>query len=101
MENPSIAFTIPNHLQVKATQINKMDRKAHLKFTETLQYMFYVTKFFSLIPYSLSSYHRQTIFQSSFLGIIQSILFLIFYLVSYHYAVAQIYFDDQQFDSGK
>lgn len=78
-----------------------MDRKPHLKFTETLRYMFYVTKFFGLIPYSLSSYRRQKIFESSFLGNLQSILFLIVYIVSYHFSVAQIYFDGQKFDSGK
>lgn len=84
-----------------AYSASEMDRKPHMKFNEILRYMFYVTKFFGLIPYSLSSYRRQKIFESSFLGNLQSILFLIAYIVSYHFSVAQIYFDGQKFDSGK
>lgn len=78
-----------------------MNRKPHTKFGETLRYMFYVTKFFGLIPYSLTPYRRQRIFESSFVGNLQSILSLIFYIVSYHFAVAQIYFTGETFDSGK
>lgn len=78
-----------------------MDRKLHTKFTETLRYMFYVTKFFGLIPYSLTPYRRQRIFESSLLGNLQSISFLVFYIVTYHIAVKQIYFTGEAFDSGK
>lgn len=78
-----------------------MDRKLHTKFTETLRYMFYVTKFFGLIPYSLTTYRRQRIFESSLWGNFQSILFLVFYIVAYHLAVCQIYFTGEAFDSGK
>lgn len=78
-----------------------MDRKLHSKFTETLRYMFYVTKFFGLIPYSLTPYRRQKTFESSLWGNLQSILFLVFYIVTYHLAVDQIYFTGEAFDSGK
>lgn len=78
-----------------------MNRKLHTKFTETLRYMFYVTKFFGLIPYSLTPYRRQRVFESSLWGNLQSILFLIFYIVAYHMAVKQIYFTGEAFDSGK
>lgn len=98
----SIVRCIPNMRQTNTDAASEnMDRKSYLKFTETLRYMFYVTKFFGLIPYSLSSYRRQRIFESSIWGNLQSISFLIFYLVSYHFAVAQIYFTGQTFDSGK
>lgn len=78
-----------------------MARKLKLNFIEAISYLFYVTKFFGLIPYALLKYHRQKVLANSIIGNIQSIASLILYVFTYHYIVTQIYFDGKIFDSSK
>ena len=75
--------------------------KPNMNFTEAISYIFYVTKLFGLIPYSLSQYRQHKILVSSYFGNILSIASLGVYVFYYHYVVTQTYFDGNPFDSGK
>lgn len=78
----------------------KMVNKPKMNFIEAISYIFYVTKFFGVIPYSLLKYHKQKVLANSYIGNIQSITSLIVFVFTYHYIVTQIYFDGKSFDSG-
>lgn len=82
-------------------QTNKMVGQLNINFAEAISYIFYVTKFFGLIPYSFPTYRKHKILVSSVLGNIQSIISLGGYIFFYHYIVSQTYFDGKSFDSGK
>lgn len=86
--------------KVKIKEKKKMAGKSKLNFIEALSYIFYVTKIFGLIPYSISSYRNQKLLTSSFIGNLQSIIWLISYIFFYHATVSQIYFNRNPFDSG-
>ncbi|XP_031626251.1 gustatory receptor for bitter taste 66a [Contarinia nasturtii] len=77
-----------------------MAEKSNLNFSEAISYIFYVTKIFGLIPYSISQYHQHKILFSSIFGNIQSLGSLIVYVFCYHYVVTQTYFTNKAFDSG-
>lgn len=80
---------------------DKMVGKPNMNFINALSYIFYVSKLFGLIPYALSEYKQHKILQNSIFGNILSVLSLAGYVISYHFAVAKIYFDGKTFDSGK
>ncbi|XP_055311260.1 gustatory receptor for bitter taste 66a isoform X2 [Sitodiplosis mosellana] len=74
--------------------------KSNMNFSEAISYIFYVTKLFGLIPYSLSQYRQHKILVSSYFGNILSIAALGAYVFYYHYVVTQTYFDGNPFNSG-
>lgn len=76
-------------------------RGNHINFTEAIEYFFYVTKCFGLIPYSISQYRQHKVMVSSVFGNIQTIVSLIACVFFYDYAIIQTYFDGKSFDSGK
>lgn len=78
-----------------------MAEKPNLNFSEAISYIFYVTKAFGLIPYSLLQYRQHKVLSSSILGNIQSIGSLIAYVFCYHYVVSQTYFYGKTTESGK
>lgn len=76
--------------------------KSNMNFTEAISYIFYVTKLFGLIPYSLSRFRLHKVLVSSVFGNLLSIASLIAYVFFYHYVVTQTYFDGNvPFDSSK
>lgn len=79
----------------------QMAEKRKLTFIDALSYLFYVTKIFGLIPYSLTKYRQHKILVNSVSGNILSLLSLVLYVFLYHDIVSQTYFDGKGFDSGK
>lgn len=75
--------------------------KPNMNFSEAISYIFYVTKFFGLIPYSFSEYRVHKSLVSSYVGNFLSLTALFGYAFWYHYVVTQTYFDGNTFDSGK
>lgn len=75
--------------------------KHKMNFINALSYIFYVSKLFGLVPYQLLEYKRHKILKSSIIDNILSVLSLVAFVTSYHFTVAETYFDGKSFDSGK
>lgn len=83
-----------------ARNINKLLQTNNVNFTTAINYTFYVSKVYGLIPYSLINYYQSKILKNSIFGNILSIAFLLSYVCSYHFILAATYFDGKSFDSG-
>lgn len=84
-----------------ARNINKLFPSEILNFTGAINFIFYISELYGLIPYSMLHFYRSKVLSSSFRGNIQSFGFLLGYVSAYHFILARTYFDGQTFDSGK
>lgn len=80
---------------------NMLTENRHLNFVQTLNAIFYVTKLFGIVPYSMKDYHYHKKITVSILGNIISIICIFFYFGAYHLAVTSTYFDGTVFNSGE
>lgn len=84
-----------------ARNINKLFSSEILNFTVAINFIFYISELYGLIPYSVHDFYRSKVLASSFMGNIKSLGFLLAYVSAYHFILARTYFDGQTFDSGK
>lgn len=81
--------------------VNMTTTKENLSFVKSLSALFYVSKIFGIIPYSVTEFYRNKKLSTSILGNVYSILMLVIYINLYHFVATSPYFDGTAFTSGE
>jgi len=74
--------------EAEAMEVAEDKKKTSRPILESLNHLFFISKFFGMIPYSLPNFIKQRQFQLSQLGNIWCVLSCIHYIIHYHILMA-------------
>lgn len=77
-----------------------LEREPRHGFAAKISTLFYLTKFFGIVPFDLIVYQQHRIFKSSLLGNVFSIANIAFYAIGYHLISDYMFFGENKKDAG-